>query len=305
MKQFKWISTASFLIAVSCSALSCQSPFIRESRVEIAGDAQEPVVRFQPAEVPDGGLVRLELTFDFPEPISVQGSFEKIDFNFFKTVDSTQESQRFEALVAIPFGQKPGLFPIAIRTSKGHELKVLVPVVAGAYASETLSVDPRHIKPPPKALERMRREASEVGRIYRNSVPQVLWSGEFGAPLSTSITSSFGTKRVYNGQMQSFHTGTDYKASVGTPVYASAGGRVAMAKDLYMTGKTVILDHGYGLFTIYAHLSDFKVKKGDSVAKSQPLGLSGATGRTSGPHLHWAAVVHRTKFNPLDLLKLR
>jgi murein DD-endopeptidase MepM/ murein hydrolase activator NlpD len=123
-------------------------------------------------------------------------------------------------------------------------------------------------------------------------------------PIDSKVTSIYGTKRTFNGEMRSFHQGLDLRAKTGTPVRAPAGGTVVLAKDLFFTGNTVILDHGYGIFTIYAHMSKLGVKKGEKVNVKQQLGLSGATGRASGPHLHWGAQVNKSKVNPLELTRV-
>jgi murein DD-endopeptidase MepM/ murein hydrolase activator NlpD len=129
------------------------------------------------------------------------------------------------------------------------------------------------------------------------------WSGPFLLPIESEVTSPFGNKRLYNGTMKNFHQGLDLRAREPTPIRAPEGAVVVLAKDLYFTGNTVILDHGYGLFTVYGHMSKLDVKKGQIVKKAELLGLSGATGRASGPHLHWGAVLMRMKFNPQDLVQ--
>ena len=153
-------------------------------------------------------------------------------------------------------------------------------------------------------MKRIKKEAAEIGRLYRS--PRMIkdWQGAFEFPIQSAVTSQFGTRRVFNGEMKSFHQGLDLKAPEGTPIAAPAGGKVVLAKDLYMTGNTIILDHGYGLFTIYAHMSVMRAKLGTLVKKGELLGLSGMTGRASGPHLHWGAVVHLLKVNPMDLIRV-
>ncbi len=286
------------LLAVSCQTLPAVRPPI-----------SEPELRFEPPQAADGGLVRLELLLPPNEkPALVRGRLGKTEFAFYPARNPREQSVHFEALVAVPFGTQPGKFEVPVEVLREGKvalsLRAVIPVVAGGYASETLTVDPRHVKPDPVAQKRIREESADIGWVYRNSEPTMFWSGSFDFPITSPLTSPFGTKRVYNGAMQSFHTGLDLRAAVGTPVQAPAAGRVVMARDLYLTGRTIILDHGFGLFTVYAHLSQFKVKRGESVARGELLGLSGATGRASGPHLHWGAVVHRTKFNPMDLTRL-
>lgn len=214
----------------------------------------------------------------------------------------------YEAVLGIPFVQKPGILKVAVRAGEGDAARTLelpVTVKEGTYPSSELKVAPKYTNPDPKSLKRILSEQKEIGKIYRTITPVKYWSGPFVLPVSSSrITGVFGTKRMFNGAMQSFHKGLDLAAAVGTPIVSPAGGKVVLAKDLYFTGNTVLLDHGYGVFTIYAHMSRIDVKLGQEVKTRQQLGLAGATGRVTGPHLHWGAVVHREKVNPEDLTRV-
>ena len=124
----------------------------------------------------------------------------------------------------------------------------------------------------------------------------------FVRPVPGQPTSVFGTRRVFNGQARDPHPGLDLRAASGTDVVASGPGRVVLAQDLYYSGNTVIVDHGGGLFTLYAHLSSIGVENGANVEAGQSLGASGATGRVTGPHLHWGAKIGAIPFNPTALL---
>jgi len=214
----------------------------------------------------------------------------------------------YSALVPIPFDARPSNLPVSVRVRRMDQESLVLDsklkVIAANYPSETLTVDPRHVKPDSKAIKRILREKSILGKVYRGSAREKLWDGPFEHPVSSIPTSEFGIRRVYNGEMQSFHQGKDYRAVVGTPVLASGAGKVAFAGDLYMTGNTVIIDHGLGLFTIYAHLSAMNVNEGKLVPRGHLLGLSGMTGRASGPHLHFGVNLNRLKVDPNDLLRV-
>lgn len=209
----------------------------------------------------------------------------------------------FEGVLGVPFNHKPGRASVKVRMDK-DSAEAYFEIIAGNYKSELLHVDKEHAKPNLKNQRRKAREAAEAGALYKIITAKKYWKGHFALPLNSAVTSPFGNKRLFNGEMKSFHQGLDLRASVGTPIHAPAAGKVAMAKDLFMTGNTVILDHGYGVFTIYAHMSKLKVKKGDEVGTNQLLGLAGKTGRASGPHLHWGAVIQKMKVNPLDLTQV-
>ncbi|MGB6802286.1 MAG: M23 family metallopeptidase, partial [Candidatus Sulfotelmatobacter sp.] len=149
-------------------------------------------------------------------------------------------------------------------------------------------------------------EGVEVKKDYLNRVtPEREWSGEFTAPAEAEISDVFGAERVFNGKTQSTHFGLDFRVPSGTPVTAMNSGTVLLARPLYFEGNFVVLDHGQGLLTLYLHLSEFKVKEGDQVKRGQIVGLSGGTGRATGPHLHVAVRWQGTYLDPASLMRLR
>jgi murein DD-endopeptidase MepM/ murein hydrolase activator NlpD len=176
-------------------------------------------------------------------------------------------------------------------------------VAAGGFRVQRLSVDPRFVEVPKEEQERVRADQVRVAEAYRRGSAGRLWTS-FTRPVEAPSNGNFGARRVYNGKTRSFHAGLDLAAPEGTPVAAAGDGRVVLAGDLYFSGGTVLLDHGAGLFTQYFHLSHLDVKEGDSVSKGTRLGVSGHTGRVTGPHLHWGAKLHAARVNPEDLLVL-
>jgi len=131
-----------------------------------------------------------------------------------------------------------------------------------------------------------------------------LWSGNFRAPVTAAPTDSFGTRRMFNGTLASVHKGMDFRAAMGTPVRAGNSGVVVLARPLYFEGNCVVIDHGLGLYTISMHLSRIDVKEGQHVSLGERIGLSGATGRVTGPHLHWAVRWQDAYLDPAKLLKM-
>jgi murein DD-endopeptidase MepM/ murein hydrolase activator NlpD len=206
----------------------------------------------------------------------------------------------YQTVLGVPYQQKPGSAEVMVKWN-GGELKLPFTVFEGDYPSSVIQVDNRHVNPSPKDLKQIKRDIAEVGKIYQKVTPIKYWDGPFALPVDSIVTGKFGTKRMFNGELQSFHQGLDLRAPMKTPIHAPAGGVVVLAHSLFFTGNTVLLDHGYGVFTIYAHMSKLKVKKGQIVKAGQLLGLSGMTGRASGPHLHWGAVIHKAKVNPFEL----
>lgn len=159
------------------------------------------------------------------------------------------------------------------------------------YKAEQLRVDMKTIKLSPKDQARADSEQVVLNQIYASSMPKFLFDKAFIPPMKSLITSVYGTKRLYNKHKKSQHLGTDYRAAIGEKIPATNSGKIVFAGDLFYTGWTVIIDHGLDIFTVYGHLSETKVKAGEMVERGQLIALSGNTGRTSGPHLHWGVKV--------------
>ncbi len=179
-----------------------------------------------------------------------------------------------------------------------------VDIVKGEYKKEKLTVDPSKAKFSPKDRARIAKEAREAKRIYNTYTPTFYIDEPFGYPLHSKITSSFGNSRIFNGILKSYHSGTDFRAKTGTPIIATNSGVVVIAKNRFFAGNSVVIDHGHGIYTGYYHLSKFKVKVGDFVHKGDVVGLSGATGRVTGPHLHFSVHVGGNCVDPLQFLEL-
>ena len=238
------------------------------------------------------------------EAMSVE--FEGIETPFFAVNSPGEPPGRYQAIVGIPYDRAPGPARLRILV-RGEELlstEAALEVIDGGYPQEVLHVKPKHVTPPDSAMPRIDREVKEIVAIYRTITRKKYWSGPLRLPIASDITSPYGSKRVYNGELKSYHGGIDLKAAIKTPIRAAAAGRVALAKNLYYTGNTVMLDHGYGIYSLYAHMSSLRVKRGQVVPVGKIVGLSGMTGRVTGPHLHWQIVINRVKVDPVDLMKV-
>ena len=141
-------------------------------------------------------------------------------------------------------------------------------------------------------------------KLFAKTEGKRLFEGRFDSPIPGAATARFGERRVFNGLPRAPHSGMDLKAAAGRPVRAPAAGKVLLADPLFYAGNTIILDHGLGLTTQYAHLSKFLVKPGDLVKKGQIIGKVGATGRVTGPHLHWALKLKNSRLDPYSLVFL-
>jgi hypothetical protein len=169
------------------------------------------------------------------------------------------------------------------------------------FPEERLTVSSKYVEPPAEVQERRAEERTKVRKVYRTR-RDVTPSEKFVRPVPGEPTSTFGKRRFFNDKPRSPHPGLDLRAATGTPVLAAGSGLVAISQDLYYSGNTVIIDHGGGLFTIYAHLSELDVSVGDELEAGVPIGKSGATGRVTGPHLHWGAKIGDRPFDPTALL---
>jgi murein DD-endopeptidase MepM/ murein hydrolase activator NlpD len=178
-----------------------------------------------------------------------------------------------------------------------------VHVIAGKFATENLHVDNKFVAPDPEQLARAKSEQQKLREIYATVSPQKLWQGRFRIPLAgVTKGANFGRRRVLNGQPGSPHGGVDLPATTGTPVRASQTGQVVLAEPLFFAGNTVIIDHGLGIYTLYGHLSEIEARVGDRIAVGAVLGKVGATGRVTGPHLHWGLSVDRSRVNALQIV---
>jgi hypothetical protein len=278
-----------------------------------AADAQSAANRVSPevtlsaVEVETGGtlLVQIDCRRMPAPPRELRLSFYDQGIMTFPHPVKGQAVQA--GLVGIPLTAPPGKTHLTIEWGSGAQRlaqKMPFEIRQGMYGEEPLTVDPRHVRPSPKDLERIHREQEELKQIYASGSRSRLWRGAFQIPVPGEMNGSFGTRRVFNGELQSHHTGVDFRAQTGDPVHAAAAGVVRLTKDLFYSGNAVIIDHGAGVFTSYIHLSRIDVKVGQKIGKGQAVGLAGATGRATGPHLHWGVKVNSINVDPLAFVRV-
>ncbi|HEY7288041.1 MAG TPA: peptidoglycan DD-metalloendopeptidase family protein [Vicinamibacterales bacterium] len=208
---------------------------------------------------------------------------------------------RWEALVGIDLDVKPGTTSISVEGGGARVARELV-VKPKTFRTRRLTVDPDFVTPPPSAEARIEADAKLMARTWESSAPERLWSAPFSRPVADPANSAFGTRSIFNGLPRNAHGGADFLSPAGTMVHAPNAGRVLVARDLYYSGNTVVIDHGLGLFSMFAHLSAFDVREGDRIENRAPIGRVGATGRVTGPHLHWAVRANGARVDPLSLL---
>jgi len=213
---------------------------------------------------------------------------------------------RWSGLIGIGLETAPGTYDVTVHgtAAAGEAIdgRMRITVAARRFETRRLRVSQKFVTPPAAETARIQQDAALLARVFGAVSPERLWSGPFAAPVPGAATSSFGRLSVLNGQPNGRHQGADFRAATGTPILAPNGGRVVVAQELYFAGNTVILDHGLGLYSLFAHLSSTNVSVGATVARGDRLGEAGATGRVTGPHLHWAVRVGALSIDPLLLM---
>jgi murein DD-endopeptidase MepM/ murein hydrolase activator NlpD len=246
-----------------------------------------------------GSVVLLTITSDDPVPALRARAFSRSLAPF----SVREDGRTWQVLVGIDLDVKAGTHPVEVDAgAAATRVTYSLVVKPRRFPTRTLKVDPNLVNPPPEEMERIAREARELRRLWDAPPSAKLWTGPFVRPVPDEANSSFGTRSIYNGQARSPHGGTDFLSPTGRPIKAPNAGRVALAGSLYFTGGTVVIDHGLGVFSLFAHLSAVGVREGDIVKTGDVIGAVGATGRVTGPHLHWTARVGGARVDPLSLL---
>ena len=231
-------------------------------------------------------------------PIATQGLRVRA---FDDDITAYQDGDNWRAIVGVDLDVKPGTHRVTVESGSGnvaYDLKI----VARTFRTRRLTVDPAFVTPPASEVPRIERESALLTTTWETSTPSRLWATAFVRPVPQAANSAFGTRSIFNGTPRNSHGGADFLSPAGTRIQAPNAGRIAVARSLYFSGNTVIIDHGLGLFSTLAHLSRIDVQEGEMVSRGQRVGLVGATGRVTGPHLHWAVRAGKARVDPLSLL---
>lgn len=222
--------------------------------------------------------------------------------------DATRKDVQ-RALLGVDLEQAPGKYDLKLtaQLSGGESFacSVNVSVKAGKFPVEKLTVAKQFVEPNTEEVARANQERQHLREMFSTITTERLWKGSFRMPLDGARNAkNFGRRRVLNGEPGSPHTGVDFPAPAGTPIHAAQRGHVVLAGELFFSGNTVVIDHGLGVYTFYGHMESLAVAAGDTVEKGALLGKVGATGRVTGPHLHWGLTVNQARVNPLQILSL-
>lgn len=209
-------------------------------------------------------------------------------------------AEGWRGVAAVPLGTEAANYSLSIKVKDGTELALPITVVAHDYGEQRLTV-PEEMATPmlPENLQKIKRDRQHLGVAYGSSGDSLLLAEMVRPPLSSTITSPFGRRRLLNGKPKAPHGGVDFQAAIGVPITAAAKGRVVLAEELYYSGNLVIIDHGLDIFTLYMHLNEISCRSGDTVDPGQIIGTAGSSGRVTGPHLHWGVKIAGVFVDPL------
>jgi murein DD-endopeptidase MepM/ murein hydrolase activator NlpD len=273
------------------------------SEAATKNSAGSSVVLSEPARVVNGSPI----LFRIKPPLklaSLEGKW--LDHDVFFAFD--QKSRTWCGIAGVSLETKPGKYALTLtgETVAGKQVswQKSVSVGKGKYRQIAVTVPKQFTEPSPEQQQEIKDDQTLKHDVFAKTAPEREWAGDFLPPVKAQISDVFGTARVFNGQTQSVHQGLDFAVPTGTPVNALNRGSVLLARPLFFEGGCVVLDHGQGLMTIYMHLSKIEVKQGEEVSRSQEIGLSGGTGRATGPHLHVAVRWQGIYLDPETLLKL-
>lgn len=258
-------------------------------------------VKWQPTKIVNGSPVLFQL------PVS--NRIQRISATWLgHRLDFFRSGNSWYGLGGVPIETAPGSYELklteTLTSGKSLEVTRKVKIANAVYPKITVRVAKQFTEPNPEQLRDINTDKELKRKVFAIETPQRLWSGPFAAPVTAAVSDAFGTARVFNQEVKSRHLGLDYGVPAGTPVHAVNRGTVILARPLYFEGSCVVIDHGQGLFSLYLHLSEFKVKEGDQVETGHLIGFSGGSGRATGPHLHVAIRWQGVYLDPALLLKL-
>ena len=284
-------------VATACAILGLGVP---GSRLVLAQGAPEMVVDLVARAIQPGEVIRVDVTCACGR-VAPRASALDRDVPLVLSPDGT----RWQGLIGIDLDVAPGEYSLVVsaphlRPPPARAMSLRVE--PKQFRTRTLTVAPEYVDPPAPVVDRIIREAAQLNGIYKTMTPR-MWAEPFVLPLATQPSANFGSRSVFNGQPRSPHAGIDFSSPTGTVVTAPSSGKVVVAEDLYFTGNTVVLDHGAGLYSIFAHFSTLAVEEGDEVDVGATLGRVGATGRVTGPHLHWSVRLNGARVDPVSLIE--
>ena len=300
------VASLALLAALLSTPLAAQTHPARPAAHHAApsDDAALHNVFWQPNDLHQGSPMFLTVELDRPAT-RVIGTVAQKPLTFFHEENNPKV---WHALGGIDLDTAPGTYDLAVTATlaggRAAHLTKQITVAPGDFKTGDVNVPENYVNPSDTEQKQIAGDDELKKRAYTHSSPRILWSGDFVKPIAAAPTPSFGEARILNEEKTSLHTGTDFPAKEGTPILAANSGTVVLTRALFYEGNTVVMDHGQGLFTVYLHLSRTDVKEGDPVKKGDRIGLTGASGRVTGPHLHFAVRWQGAWLDPVQMLAL-
>ncbi|MFN3579379.1 MAG: peptidoglycan DD-metalloendopeptidase family protein [Pseudomonas sp.] len=254
--------------------------------LSLPAQAEGFITRFLNKPVP-GGVAVLAL----PE----QSTAPRASYQGQPVLVIREDGKRWIAIVGIPLTVKPGTEQIELADGK----KLSFNVGNRDYPTQRITLrNQQHVTPDPAHLKRIQRELDEQIKAYQVFSPRQPSNLMLDRPVDGRLSSAFGLRRIFNGEERNPHSGLDFAVPSGTPIKSPAAGQVILVGDYFFNGKTVFVDHGQGMISMFCHLSAIDVKVGDELDRGEVLGKVGATGRATGPHLHWNVSLNNVRVDP-------
>ena len=261
-------------------------------------------IRYQPKQIVNGSPFILRVQ----TPAKLQSlSATWLNHDVYFSWDAS--GKYWFGIAGVGLSTAPGAYPLHLSGESANGNKVAfdqqITVRHMKYPNTAVTVDKKFTEPSATELEEIQKDKTTKQEVFAQFTPTRAWSGDFQQPVTARISDVFGATRTFNGKVQSTHEGLDFAVPTGTAIAALNRGTVVLARPLFFEGNCVMIDHGQGLLSLYLHLSKIEVKEGDMVSSGQEIGLSGGTGRATGPHLHIAVRWQGVYVNPATLFELK
>jgi murein DD-endopeptidase MepM/ murein hydrolase activator NlpD len=288
---------------VVCLLGRSHSLFAQASKTSPAQQGTRWSMQVTPAKIVNGVPVLVEVKSTVTMK-SMRGTWLGHDLTF-----DHGSAKNWFVLAGVSLETKPGTYPLKVEavTSAGKHVHFEKNLKVGfaKYPKIELKVSKQYTEPNPEQQQEIKQAQDVKHEAFSRVSPEREWAGSFSAPVNAQTSDIFGTRRVFNGVTKSVHQGLDFRVGTGTPIMAVNSGTVILARFLYFEGNCVVIDHGQGLLSLYLHLSELKVKEGERVERGTEIGLSGGTGRATGPHLHLAVRWQGVYLDPAVLLRMK
>ncbi len=258
---------------------------------------------FKPEKIKQGDILLVTVKAN-PGKYEISGTF--LDKPVYFYTDLNKNS--YAALIGIDMNTEPNLYTLSLvfEDEKGKKVKknYKIKVRPTKFGVQRLTLPKEMVELDEETLKRVRLEQEKIGKVWNIFTEKYLWEGNFISPAEGELSSNFGLRRIINGEPRNSHNGIDFAAPEGASVYAPNHGKAVFIDELFFSGKSLIIDHGFGLFTMYFHLSEILVNDGEEIKKGQLIAKVGKSGRATGPHLHWGMRLNGARVNPISIVNL-